>query len=329
MCVAGAAGHGRLHDERVAVGGRHRVDDRVDRGEVGVARVGGRRADGDEQQPRVLQRVREVRREVQAVAVALDELRKPRLPDRDPALLEALDLRRVDVDAVDVGAQLGESGRRDEADVPGPDDADRLPCVRAHWTDHPSELRGGDGLLLAEPPQRGGDPDHLVLAQRLGERVGDPVDGALRPPRDEPQPAAVVVQLELAAVDPAGLRRVVEDRRARARSCPGCRSTRRRRPWRPRAGTRGASCRARPRSCRSAARCRRSASRCSAASGSRTGSARGGRRRSPGPRPRGARPRARARRRRLLRLPLRAEADLRSARRGARGRCAASSTPSR
>ena len=136
--LAGAAGDGRLHHERVAVGGRHRVDDRVDRGEVGVARVGGRRADGDEQQPRVLQRVREVRREVQAVAVLLDELGKPRLPDRDPALLEALDLRRVDVDAVDVRAQLGESGGRDEADVPSPDDADRLPCVRAHETEEPS-----------------------------------------------------------------------------------------------------------------------------------------------------------------------------------------------
>ena len=38
--------------------------------EVGVAGVGRRRADGDEQQPRVLERVGEVGREVQPLAVA-------------------------------------------------------------------------------------------------------------------------------------------------------------------------------------------------------------------------------------------------------------------
>src|SRR5215210_3263271 len=69
------------------------------------------------------------------------------------------------------------------------------------------------GSLLAEPPQRGGDGDHLARAQRLRERVGDPVDRPLRAPRDEAQPAPVVVQLELATVDPAGLGGVVQDRR--------------------------------------------------------------------------------------------------------------------
>ena len=80
-------GHGRLHDERVAVGRRHRVDDRVDGAEVGVARVRRRRADRDEQQPRVLERVGDVGREVQPLAVLRDELREAGLVDRDLAAL--------------------------------------------------------------------------------------------------------------------------------------------------------------------------------------------------------------------------------------------------
>src|SRR6185369_13684595 len=43
--------------------------------------------------------------------------------DRDLPALEALDLGFVDVDAVDVAAQLGEARRGDEADVAGADDA--------------------------------------------------------------------------------------------------------------------------------------------------------------------------------------------------------------
>ena len=124
--LAGADRHRRLHHERVAVGGGHRVDDRVDGGEVGVARVRRRRADGDEEQARVLERGREVGGEVQPLAVLGDQLLQARLPDRDPALLEAADLLRVDVDAVDVRAERGEARRGDEPDVPRADDADRL-----------------------------------------------------------------------------------------------------------------------------------------------------------------------------------------------------------
>ena len=54
--------------------------------QVGVAGVGRRRADGHEQQARVLERVGQVGREVQAAAVARDEVLEARLPDRDPAL---------------------------------------------------------------------------------------------------------------------------------------------------------------------------------------------------------------------------------------------------
>ena len=87
----------------------------------------------------MLERIGEVGGEVQAAAVALDQLGEPRLPDRDAALVQALDLGLVDVDAVDVGAELGESGRGDQADVARADDADRLPFVHAHQAVHPSE----------------------------------------------------------------------------------------------------------------------------------------------------------------------------------------------
>src|SRR5215217_5682782 len=67
--------------------------------------------------------------------------------------------------------------------------------------------------FLAEAAQGGRDGDHLPAAEGLGEGVGDPVDRAPRPPRDEPQAPAVVMQLELAPVDAARLRGIFEDRR--------------------------------------------------------------------------------------------------------------------
>ena len=115
-----------LEPNRVVVG-----DDGVYGREVGIARVGRRRADGDEEQPRVLERVVQIRGEVQAVAVLLDELRETRLPDRHDALLEAVDLGRVDVDAIDVIAEFGEARRGNQADVSRADHADRL-SIRGH-----------------------------------------------------------------------------------------------------------------------------------------------------------------------------------------------------
>ena len=56
------------------VGGRQRVDHRVDGGEVGVAGVGGRRVRRPRTGPGRGRALGEVRGEVQAVAVALDEL---------------------------------------------------------------------------------------------------------------------------------------------------------------------------------------------------------------------------------------------------------------
>ena len=98
--------------------------------EVGIARVGGRCSDGDEQQPRMLERGRQLGREVQPLAVARDALRQPGLVDRDLVAVEPSDLLGVDVHAPDVAAELGETGRRDEADVAGPDDRDRFALRR-------------------------------------------------------------------------------------------------------------------------------------------------------------------------------------------------------
>jgi len=96
------------------------------RGEVGVAGVGRWRADGDEEQPRVLQRRPELGREVQPLAMLGDQLLQPGLPDRDPTLAQAADLLGVDVDAVDVGAQRGDPAAVTRADIAGADHADRL-----------------------------------------------------------------------------------------------------------------------------------------------------------------------------------------------------------
>jgi hypothetical protein len=79
--------HGGLHHQRVAVGGGHRAHHRMDRAQVGVARVRRRRAHGDEHQAGALQRVGDVGGEVQPVGVAGDELREAGLVDRDLSAL--------------------------------------------------------------------------------------------------------------------------------------------------------------------------------------------------------------------------------------------------
>ena len=74
----------------------------------------------------------DVERERQPVAVALEQLREPRLVERDAPGAQRLDLLGHDVPDDDLVAELGEARARDEADPPGPEDAEgRLLRVHA------------------------------------------------------------------------------------------------------------------------------------------------------------------------------------------------------
>src|SRR5205085_6149197 len=86
----------------------------------------GRRAHGDEDDVAVADGVRGVGGELQPAGrvVGLDHRLQARLVDRNDAVVEAFDLRRVDVDAHDVMADLRQAGAGDEADIAGAEDGD-------------------------------------------------------------------------------------------------------------------------------------------------------------------------------------------------------------
>src|SRR5215218_26124 len=75
-----------------------------------------------------------------------------------------------------------------------------------------SAIRLGEATDRSRQPRRTGDRDHLVLAQRLQQGVRDPVDRLGRSPCDDPQPVALVVQLECPPADLLLLLGTVEDR---------------------------------------------------------------------------------------------------------------------
>src|SRR4029450_12456179 len=68
------------------------------------------------------------------------------------------------------------------------------------------------GLRRSDPVHRLRDGEHLILLQRLQQRVVEPVRALVCPPRDEAQPVAVEEQVVLATADLARLARVVKDR---------------------------------------------------------------------------------------------------------------------
>src|SRR6201999_2085172 len=102
----------------------------------------------------------------------------------DLAALEPLDLVDVDVDAPDVVAELGESGRRDEADVAGADDADgfatpgherRTTIASGSVATARARSSRASGARLnsafADAAERAGDRQHLLVGERARERV--------------------------------------------------------------------------------------------------------------------------------------------------------------
>ena len=122
--LAGADRDGALHHEQHALLERRQlVDHRPDRRQVGVAGVGRRRADADEEDRRIGDVV-EVEREGEALAVALEQLLEAGLVQRHAAGLKCLDSLGHDVADDDLVAQLGEAGAGHEPDPAGPEDAD-------------------------------------------------------------------------------------------------------------------------------------------------------------------------------------------------------------
>jgi hypothetical protein len=122
--LAGADRHGALHHDRRLQVLRQLVDDRPDRREVGVARVGRRRAHGDVEELRALDSLADVEREREPLPVALDHLVEAGLIDRHLAAAQPLDPLRDHVAQDHVVAEVGEACPGDEADVPGAEDRD-------------------------------------------------------------------------------------------------------------------------------------------------------------------------------------------------------------
>ncbi len=124
---SGAHGHGRLDDQQAgAVFGRQVLDDLPDAGEVGVAGMGGRGVDADEDELARRVGLRRIVGEVQAIPMLGHELGQPRLVDGHVARPQSLDLEGVQVHAGDSVAQAGQTDGGDQADVAGADHRDAL-----------------------------------------------------------------------------------------------------------------------------------------------------------------------------------------------------------
>jgi hypothetical protein len=128
---AGSHRHGALHDQRLALRLADLLDRPLDRREIGVSGVGGRRLDADEEQTRAVEQLAHLGGEGEPLAVALDQLRQAGLVDRHLAAAERLDLLRDDLAEHDPMAELGEAGRGDQPDPAGPDYPDRFPLAHA------------------------------------------------------------------------------------------------------------------------------------------------------------------------------------------------------
>ena len=121
---AGTDRNGALHHEDgPPVEAVELVDDSPDGGEVGVARIGRRRADGDVQNRR-RHGLADIERVRQPVDVAAQQLLQTRLPDRNLAGTKLFDAVGKNVAHHDLVAEFGQARPGDETDVAGSEDSD-------------------------------------------------------------------------------------------------------------------------------------------------------------------------------------------------------------
>ena len=126
-----------------------------------------RRADGDVEEVRAVDRLLHVERERDPLAIAREHVVEPRLVDRHLAVAQPLDALGEDVADDDVVAEVGEARAGDEADVAGSEDS---------YPRHGSRVIGRSMERL----ETLGDRDHRRVRQAVEDRVLHPVDGVAR-----------------------------------------------------------------------------------------------------------------------------------------------------
>ena len=123
--VAGSDRNGALHDQDVLAAVGELVDHWHHAREVGVAGIGRRRVDADEQQPGRIEKLTHVGCEGQPLGVLGDQLLQPRLVNRDLPSLQRIDLLGDDVAGGDGVPELGEAGGADQTHPADADHPDR------------------------------------------------------------------------------------------------------------------------------------------------------------------------------------------------------------
>jgi hypothetical protein len=123
--ATGPDGNGALHrDDDAAVDLGELVHDRPDGREVGVARVGRRRANGDVHDVGTRNGFRDVGGEAEPLAIPREQFLETGFVNRYAPLTERVDLRLDDVADDDLVTELSEARTGYEADVPRTEDGD-------------------------------------------------------------------------------------------------------------------------------------------------------------------------------------------------------------
>src|SRR2546422_9747910 len=128
-----------------------------------------------------------------------------------------------------MGPSPGESASPSACTMPGQWPWCRRSAKRAAVTSPPQPAPippgGSRRATRAAPLERlggAGDVDHLLIAERLWQRVRDPVGAAARPPRDQPDALGVTEDHVLLTVELLDARGAPEDRRSLPVRGPGC-----------------------------------------------------------------------------------------------------------